>query len=135
MPTNSAPTPMPILFWRARTRAGISSRHGSHQVAQKLSTRTFGRHWSSVRGVPSKSRSFVRSSVLVMSPVSRKEIHAPAIAAVDPTAAKTNLRRDSMILLEECAHFRDSGAIHGASCLGRLEGDSFVPRIEQRQLD
>ena len=50
MPTNCSPRP-PSSAW-ARTNSGISSRHGAHQVAQKLTTSTLPRHCASVCSVP-----------------------------------------------------------------------------------
>ena len=45
MPTNCSP--LPPSFACALTNSGISSRHGSHQVAQKFTIRTLPLHWSS----------------------------------------------------------------------------------------
>src|SRR5215472_18995496 len=50
MPTNCRPRG-PSSVW-ARTNSGISSRQGSHQVAQKLTTRTLPRHCSKDCRVP-----------------------------------------------------------------------------------
>ena len=48
-------SPFARYFSCILTSIGISSRHGAHQVAQKLTTSTWPRHWLSFCGLFSRS--------------------------------------------------------------------------------
>src|SRR5687767_2812837 len=95
IPTNCSPAPA-CSRW-AFTNIGISSRHGAHHVAQKLTTTSLPRHWASDWAVPSTSGSVTASSV---SPSGTDDWRmktpesAPASNATTPPTASTTISRD-----------------------------------------
>src|ERR1700690_2258017 len=77
MPTNCKPFEPNSLC--AKTNSGISSRQGTHQVAQKLTTTTFPRHCPSDCAWPDGSGKDKPSSALAScASARRKANHAPA---------------------------------------------------------
>src|SRR5437016_513260 len=135
MPTTSAPfaakTP------RTATSIGISSRHGAHQVAQKLHTRTRPCHSRRVRLAPERSRNGAssKSAAPLCACSASAPASPPARAAPAPIAPRIRTSRLAGAIAQERPDLRDSGALHHAAGLRGLQRKALVARIEYRQLE
>src|SRR6266446_1562297 len=135
MPTISAP--LEAKTSRTATSIGISSRHGAHQVAQKLHTTTRPCHSRRVRLVPERSRNGAssKSAAPLCACSASAPTNPPATAAPAPIAPRIRTSRLASAIAQERPDLRDSRPVHHAAGLGGLQRKPLVARIEYRQLE
>src|SRR5262245_10454847 len=133
MPTISVPDGSHCCF--AATSNGTSSRHGAHQVAQKLHRSALPCQSLSRRGRP--SRSVKRAASSCAAPLrdwsANAPNNAPAIAAASPTPAMASASRRLLAIAQEYSNLGYAGALHHPTGLRGLEREPFVPRVEHRK--
>src|SRR3954470_13878468 len=133
MPTTSTPLEA-CLPWKS-TKRGTSSRHGTHQVAQKLKSTGLSSHSLRRCGRPAASGKVADSNspAAVVDWRMSGARSAPVAAAAIPMPPNSSTSRRAGIAYQG-RHFRNARPRRRAAGLGSLERHALVTRIEDGKL-